>query len=488
MKWLWSATSVALLLVGIAMLGWLAVPDRAPAARPYEGTTIRAVVNAEYVKYSLTLIEKDLYDALGVKIETEVIPADAFVAKTLLEFNSGSSPWDLIMFGPSNMPDYGRHFEPLEPWAAKLKLNFAMDDIVPVFAKVMLRFNGKLVSMPYDGDIHIMYWNKVAFERPENQKKFKAKYNYDLKPPKTWKQWDDASEFFNGWGWDGSQNKLFGAGASYKPSGSGYSYHWWRQRFFAYGGNYFDANMKPLINSPAGVRALEEMVKTIGFYPPGVMLFESEEPKTMLVKGEVPLLHSWTSTGKRVGNPGESVIVGKAGFGIVPGAEIDGKIVHRPAITPGRGMAVSKYSKKIEATMKVLEFISLPEQSLKIVMDAKTIMDPWRVSHLRNDKFRKLFPDADKYLDAIEQSFPLLVPDPVIPAADEYQRKLSFEITEALAKRKSPKDALDTAAKEWDKVTERRGVDKQKAFWGEKLHEMKQLGIEYHPEWAAKAK
>jgi len=118
-------------------------------------------------------------------------------------------------------------------------------------------------------------------------------------------------------------------------------------------------------------------------------------------------------------------------------------------------MAVSKYSKKKEVTMKVLEFISLPEQSLKIVMDAKTIMDPWRVSHLRAEKFRKLFPDADKYLDAIEQSFPFLVPDPVIPAADEYQRKLSFEITEALAKRKSPKEALDSAAAEWEKITDR---------------------------------
>ena len=208
----------------------------------------------------------------------------------------------------------------------------------------------------------------------------------------------------------------------------------------------------------------------------------------MLVKGEVPLLYSWTSTGKRVGNRDESVIVGKAGFGLVPGAEIDGKVVHRPAITPGRGMAVSKYSKKKEVTMKVLEFISNPDQSLKIVMDAKTIMDPWRVSHLRSDKFKKLFPDADKYLAAIEQTFPHLVPDPVIPAADEYQRKLSFEITEALAKRKSPKDALDAAAKEWDKVTERRGLDKQKAQWSEKLAEMKQLGIEYHADWAGKAK
>jgi multiple sugar transport system substrate-binding protein len=81
-----------------------------------------------------------------------------------------------------------------------------------------------------------------------------------------------------------------------------------------------------------------------------------------------------------------------------------------------------------------------------------------------------------------------VVPDPVIPAANEYQRKLSFEITEALAKRKSPKEALDSAAAEWEKITDRRGRDKQKAQWGERLHEMKQVGIEHHPEWAAKAK
>jgi citrate synthase len=47
--------------------------------------------------------------------------------------------------------------------------------------------------------------------------------------------------------------------------------------------------------------ALEEMVRTMPYYPPGVLLFESEEPKTLLIKGEVPLLYSWTSTG-RVGN------------------------------------------------------------------------------------------------------------------------------------------------------------------------------------------
>src|SRR5215510_10093543 len=133
-------TLVVVVLALVAIVAAAVLPTRAPAqgARPYEGTTIRAVVNAEYVKYSLSLVEKDLYDKLGIKLEVEVIPLDAFVPKTLLEFNSGSSPWDLIMFGPSNMPDYGRHFEPLEAWAQKLKLDFGMDDIVPVLAKVMV--------------------------------------------------------------------------------------------------------------------------------------------------------------------------------------------------------------------------------------------------------------------------------------------------------------------------------------------------------------
>src|SRR2546428_12679792 len=124
------APCFTILLAALITFGWLAVPDRAPGARPYEGTTIRAVVNAEYVKYSLTLVEKDLYDTLGVKLETEVIPADAFVAKTLLELNSGSSPGAQNMFGPSNMPAYDPHFQPPDASIEKMKLNFHRDHIV----------------------------------------------------------------------------------------------------------------------------------------------------------------------------------------------------------------------------------------------------------------------------------------------------------------------------------------------------------------------
>lgn len=58
----------------------------------------------------------------------------------------------------------------------------------------------------------------------------------------------------------------------------------------------------------------------------------------------------------------------------------------------------------------------------------------------------------------------------------------------ALAKRKLPREDLDTATREWDKIIERRGPGKQKALWDEKLAGMKAIDIEHYPEWAVKAR
>jgi multiple sugar transport system substrate-binding protein len=455
----------------------------AEAAKPYEGTTVKVIVNGEFLKYGLGLIEQALLDKHGIKLEVEVIPGEAFVTKTLLEFTNGRSPWDLIMFNPSFLADYHRHFEPLEPYVKKLNLQLHLDDIAKEYQNTNMYWGGTLYAMPLDGDIHIMFYNKVAFERPENKQKFKEKYGYELAPPQTWKQWDDMAAFFYGWGWDGTDNKLFGAGASFKET---ISHYWWRTRFFSYGGQYFDENMKPLVNTKPGIRALEELVNTIQYYPPGVLLFESEEPKTMLIKGEVPMLVSWTSTGKRVGDANQSLIVGKAGFSVLPGNQVNGKIIRAVPNTGGRSWAISKYSKVKEATALVLEFVSSPEQSLRIVMDSKTIMDPWRNSHFTSEQFRASFPGAGEYLDAIKESFLYTVPDPQIPGSNEYRRKVAEKVSQALQKSLSPKEALDQAAEEWDKITKRRNLNKQKEFWTQQMGTMKEAGITFRPELAEK--
>jgi multiple sugar transport system substrate-binding protein len=476
-------TGVCLLALFV-VLGSFGVGLSRAAEKPYAGTTVKIIVNAEYVKLAMGLVSDKLMEEQGIKLDVEVIPGDAFVTKTLLEFTSGQSPWDLVMFNPDDFADYSRHFEPLEPFVKKLGLKLDLDDIAEAYQKTNMYWGGKLYAMPLDGDIHIMYYNKTAFERPENKEKFKKQFGYELAPPQTWKQWDDQAKFFHGWGWDGTDRKLFGAGASLKENI--YSYVWWRQRFFAYGGQYFDKDMKPLINSKAGVRALQELVDTVEYYPPGVLLFESEEPKTMLIKGEVPMLVSWTSTGKRVGDANQSLIVDIAGYGMLPGHEVGGKIIRAVPNTGGRSFAISKYSKVKDATAKVLEFVSSKENSLKIVMHPKTLMDPWRTSHLTSEEFGAAWPRASEYLKAIKDSFAYTVPDPQIPGSNEYRRRVAEMVTRALQKSMTPQAALDQAAEEWDKITKRRNKKRQLQYWSQQMAAMTEAGITYRPELAEK--
>jgi len=474
-------TSVFLLALFV-VLGSFGVSRVNAADKPYAGTTVKIIVNAEYVKFAMGLVSDKLMEEQGIALDVEVIPGDAFVTKTLLEFTSGQSPWDLVMFNPTEFADYFRHFEPLEPYIKDLGLQLDLDDIAEAYKKSNMYWGGKLYAMPLDGDIHIMFFNKVAFELPENKEKFKKEFGYELAPPQTWKQWDDMAKFFNGWGWDGTDRKLFGAGASLKENN--YSFYWWQQRFFSYGGQYFDKDLNPLINTKAGVRALQELVDTVEYYPPGVLLFESEEPKTMLIKGEVPMLVSWTSTGKRVGDANQSLIVDIAGYGVLPGNEVGGKIIRAVPNTGGRSFAISKYSKVKDATAKVLEFVSNKENSLKIVMHPKTIMDPWRTSHLTSEEFGAAWPRAGEYLAAIKDSFPYTVPGVLIPGAAEYRRRVAEMVTRALQKSMTPQAALDQAAEEWDKITKRRNKKRQLQYWSQQMATMTAAGITFRPELA----
>lgn len=118
---------IFVVLALIVMIGVSGVEQG--AAERYDGTTVKVIVNAEYCKYAMSLMEEGLMEKYGIKLETEVIPGEAFVTKTLLEFNNGRSPWDLVMFNPDDFADYHRHFEPLEPYIKKLNMNLYLDDI-----------------------------------------------------------------------------------------------------------------------------------------------------------------------------------------------------------------------------------------------------------------------------------------------------------------------------------------------------------------------
>lgn len=468
------------------LLGGLISPFALPVSnvlageqKPFAGETLNLIVNAEPYAYAFRKHQETFEKTYGVKLNIEITGLGGpDYTKQMVEFTSESGLYDIVFMSPVWMADFSPYLEPLEPLAKKWNLDFKLDDIAESFRKVYNSWDGVWYTVPFDGDVHIFYYNKVAFETPDHQKRFQDKYGYPLQPPQTWDQWRDMAEFFTGWDWmGGGGDKRYGGGEALK-SGN-YPFWWWNSRFASNGGVYFDEEMKPLINTPAGTRALENMIASLDFYPPGVFTFGSPELKTALYKADVAMAWHWTSTGKLLEDPSVSQVVGKMGFGLVPGTLFGSELYRRPALASGWSIGINKFSKKKDAAIHLLYFYNSPEISLDTTIDPKTAVDPYRVSHFRSEKFRNAFTDAGPYLDAIEKTLPIAFPDLQIPGASEYTETLAFEISQALTKKKSPQQALDDAANTWNKITRRLGMESQKKAWKQQYSAMKAVGITY---------
>src|SRR5581483_8305135 len=62
--------------------------------------------------------------------------------------------------------------------------------------KVLLRVRRQIYADPCEADAVGFAYRKDLFEDPKEKADFKAKYKYDLAPPKTWPQLRDIAEFF----------------------------------------------------------------------------------------------------------------------------------------------------------------------------------------------------------------------------------------------------------------------------------------------------
>jgi multiple sugar transport system substrate-binding protein len=443
-------------------------PGEVEKKYPFSGETITIACHGEPKSAAIYMIEEDFFEKYGVKLNVVEIAPEALYEKEMIELSAGGSAYDVVQFNAFSIADYSPHLTPLEPLAEKWGLDFHLDDVLPSFQQLYLSWGGTWYGVCSDGDVHMFYYRADLFEDPENKRKFKAKYGYDLAPPKTWEQYLDAAEFFTGWDWDNDGEKEYGT-AEYLKRGR--MYWWFSDRFVTYGGNYFDDDMNPLINTEPGIKAVENMIAAIPFQPPGALNYSYMEVRTALVKGDVAMGKQWTCVGRAGEDPNESKVLNKLAYTTVPG-----KI---SILAGGYTMSIPKYSKHKDAALHFLHYFADVETGLPIVVKNTTV-DPYRYSQFEAiDEFRQEYPNwkrVDEYLDAIVTALEKGFPDLTIPGAAEYNDVLDYELCQAIAGKKSPRRALDDAAAAWEKITDRLGRESQKQYWHAELAAMKKLG------------
>ncbi len=475
--------AVLLLVTAAQCVPPTAVPPAAtvaPAETPKAAAAEEITVAVHAVPHAtgVYMFRDEFEKQYNIKVNVVEMAPEAIYEKQMTEFTAGTGAYDVVQFMPAWIADYSRFLEPLEPLAEKNGIDLKRDDIGPAFRDFYNQWAGTTYAMTWDGDLHIFYYNKLAFENPEHQEKFKAETGKELKVPETWDEYTEVCRFFSGWDWDNDGEKEYGCDEYLQR---GRMYWWFLDRFASMGGVYFDEDMNPLINTKAGVMALQNMIDTVPYMPPGALNHGYTELRLAIINGDVAMGKQWTDVGKAADLAPESKVKGKIGYALVPGWRWDDTVVYRPMLAGGWNLGIPKDSRHKDAAIKFIGFYTSPEKSLAITKDPATSLDPYRISHYASPEFQSLFPTAKDYLAVIDATLKVGFPELQIPGAAEYMDVLDLELTEALAGNKSPQEALDAAAAAWNEITDRLGREAQKDLWNKQYDAMKASGIQYRP-------
>ncbi len=438
--------------------------DRAvAAAKKYAGTEITIVWEAGLQSLDpLNFSGPKWQELTGIKVKVIEVPTAEMFTKILQEHRAGTGAYDALNVVPTWMADLVRAgaLEPLDSYVDKYGFREELQNIAPTYRDNQMTVDGKIYGFPDDGDLFVLYYRKDIFEDPANREAFKAKYGYDLGPPATWKQYAEIGQFLT----DKYAPKLYGAGQFRQPA---YSQLLFQERFRVEGGKFFDPEtMRATINNEIGVKVMDGMRADNKFMPPGVESWGFVEALSSFLAGDIAMTISWPPFGRWAAGYGvedaalswvpKSTIADKVGYALPPGGT--------PQLALGFSLSVSASSKNKEAAYLFIQWLNSEQTSLQRVQLPYALRDPFRESHFVDKEYLSRWPDAKYYLATLRAGADTGLLDLGLLQVDKYEEILRQAMTRLWAGEDSKK-ILDDSAAQWDKLTDRIGVDKQKAAY-----------------------
>ena len=399
----------------------------------------------------------------GCKVKVVEVPTAEMFTKIMQEYRAGTGAYDALNVIPAWMPDLVQAgaLENLESYVDKYAFREELKTIAPTYRDNQMTVNGKIYGFPDDGDVFLFYYRKDIFARADLQQAFKAKYNYDLAVPKTWKQFDEIGSFLT----EALKSEgVYGASFFREPP---YTMFMFQERFRVEGGRFFDAQtMKATVNNAIGVKAFTEMRNENRFMPPGVEKFGFVENLAVFLDGKSAMTVSWPPYGrfaagylseeKALAWVPKSKIAGKVGYALPPGGH--------PQLAAGFALSVASSSKQKEQAYLFIQWLNSEEISMQRVQLPYALRDPFRDSHFTSKEYMAKWPDAKDYLAALGEGAKTGLLDLSLIQTDKYEEALRQGISKLWAG-DDPKAILDEVAKQWDEITQRVGLEKQKAVY-----------------------
>jgi len=400
------------------------------AEKPFEGQELRFLTiqpHAVAGQNLATMFEEET----GAKVVLDIVPYDNVVEKAVLDVTSGAGYYDVIEFWYPGLGTLVANdvLVNLDGWYEDNADWLELDDLIDTFKDVFTTVDGSKYAFPYDGDMHLLYYNTEIFEQ------------YDQTFPETWDEYLETCKAITEAGADDGVYgcAIMGAKSPLILIGT------FLNRLGSYGGAFFDEAGNPVINGPEAVAALENLVAASEYALPTPSAVAFDESLGAWFTGKAAMVEFWTDLPGMTDDPESSAIVGKWGVGPLPkGTGPSAQVV--ASVNAGFGMGISTMAPNPEAAVAFLEFMADPEIAAKYNTVVGGI-DPVRYSTLEDPAFIEFA--GEDIVEAIKTAHANAITWPTDALWFELQESLTDNLSLALIGSKSPQEALDDTQQVW---------------------------------------
>jgi multiple sugar transport system substrate-binding protein len=406
---------------------------------------------------------------------------------------TGTADFDILEMGAPFEGDMGVKdlLSEMPDWVMK-QIDF--DDIVNYLKPPVGTWNGKIHRVTIDSDCHTMNIRTDVFSDPDLAKQWADwKDNAGLSTwgaPKTWQQVQAVTKFLKGKKFKGKE--VYGFLDQPKPWG-GFQFYFTASRATAYAKypgekNWlFDENMKPLVNNPAWVRAIQDVINALPSEPadqinadPGTTAFQQ------FLTGTGSLLEWWGDIGTSAKTLDTATIGDVLDFDILPASDDVynfrkgqwEKLPTGPNVAPnmaylGWGIYVMKTvdsdPKRHKAAWSAAAHLGGKDLSMW-TSAYPSGFQPYRKSHTNLDLWALAGYDKKyigSYMDSQSTSYnhPNSAIEPRIPGIFQYYSIAEDELQKTFAGKQTAQQGADNVAAAWDKLTDKLGRDNQLKYY-----------------------
>lgn len=425
----------------------------------FAGKAVRVATNDAELGNGVDAQTAAFQAATGATIELIRIPASDFESKITTDLSSGTGAFDVVIEPFITMQSHAAAGF-LIPLDDRINADPTIDiaDFVPLLYDTMAKMDGQTYALPYKADAYIFFYRKDLLADPALQEAFATQNaGMTLKVPDTAEELVATARFFSR---KFNPNSPTEFGWNHMAESGGASPNWiWCSRLAALGGSYLTPEYQPNFDNDAGRQALEIAAQLNECCSPDVGSFGWDEANTAFLNGRVAMMEQWPGLSKLAETPegfyGKSAVVGKTGYAVPAGVNVNGQVV-KSSILGGWVGAISSFAQDQDLAYETIKFLTSKEgEPLKIASGN----DPCRNSTYAIPELSNanpLYPVLQECLANARITADVSAP----PVGSELQTVMGQQFNAAWIGDQPTDGLLTSIADEWNDILKRAGLQR----------------------------